>query len=1167
MFDVGCWMLDVFPKFRGLALPLLCLATTSSFAASSETFEEFHATADVNGDGRPDLVIVDKPSGIYRVAYGQASGTNLWVDGRPSGIENVTGFSVGRVLNTGRDALAFTAPEANRVNVFDAFSLAQAGQPVNVFLSSLGPNRVVALDIGGAGNTAHHDLYIASLANNAPNPARLTLTRSTGNAFSQLQDLGLSAYVLNADAVKLKTNAANPVLAGAILQASGGTRSFVTHTLVSGLPVSVAMINNLPATDRFLFANFNGTALNQFLFYRAGAPNLVLAPVQEPVPNSFSFGALVTFNLGSPVRQVIALPGTNDIRLLAIFGAGETARIYSFDGATAPQLLETFTAEGDDKFTGAIASGNGNFTLLNGKDGYSTKYQDWKRSSNGYVKGDSGELPAINPLTTSANVFLFANKPFVHPTPRLVASLNAADWSSSFQTTNPAGQINVTAERFVSSTQGLKNPAPRNLGALPAGAAFGLPNQIMESFSLLSFSPAIGNEVVEVNIAPAPGHYSLGVSVSLSTPVNAQIRYRFGANDNWKLYSAALPLYKDTTLQYYATANGLNSTIRSATYTFSKPPEQLDSDGDGVPDFVEIALGGDANALNSKDSDGDGYSDLAEILAGADGDPYQASIVPTNAPRANELSAFDWRITPRAFAGVIPEMLRSEVGTVVSAFHLHGGLLDSRATEAAGNASHAYFSNLFAHVTERLYVGATEPHFDVWTNGTSFPADADTRVGRELLCLLPVPELAAALQINYTYGGGTLQQEAAAWIAAAKAAQAAVQHPVLDSVPSYEDTLTALLVERKISTLLLSRNLLAPTNKITLFPFRPQDAGRINPAHADLLSLETNLVLNTGAPNPAFPGHKLVDLYRTISNAATTTPTANIERLNHLAAYIYLTSALSNNVAPGQYPSPVDTLRLFLEEGTLHSNYLAVINWTAPELASATTGVSEILNGPAPRPTTLLTLRVRPTSFTGGCVILETPGGFPRSLVLPDGTAFKFPVAFELVPDSLVEVHAYTDLPPTCGVPTLEVISLNVFAFPDASSGDANGNLLADAWEWLYGLTDPFGDDDNDGASNFKEFLDGTDPKNAISVGGPDDATPPVVKIEPAPGAQLKFSWNWPAPYADKIQFHLVSASDMSQPFLLENAQVQNLGNGQFQIIAPNSGGPAKFYRLLMKLK
>src|SRR5262245_3656723 len=128
---------------------LLFLSVRMAFGAVSETPDEFHGTGDFDGDGRLDLAIVDKVTGVYRLGYGQPNGTNVWVDGRASGIEHVTGLGIGRVLYTTRDALAFTSPDANRVNVFDASMPGMAGQPTNVFLGPLGPNRVVALDIGG----------------------------------------------------------------------------------------------------------------------------------------------------------------------------------------------------------------------------------------------------------------------------------------------------------------------------------------------------------------------------------------------------------------------------------------------------------------------------------------------------------------------------------------------------------------------------------------------------------------------------------------------------------------------------------------------------------------------------------------------------------------------------------------------------------------------------------------------------------------------------------------------------------------------------------------------------------------------------------------------------------------------------------------------------------
>jgi hypothetical protein len=1146
-------------------LALLCLAAPAAFAAVSETPEELQTAGDLNGDSREDLVIVDKVTGVYRVGYGQANGSNYWVEARPSGIEHVTGLSPGRILSTTRDALAFVSPDANRVNVLEAGDPATAAQPVNVFISPLGPSRVIALDIGGIANTAHDDVLSVTTANSPPSPYQPALTRSVGGgSFSDLPLLpALTAEVAAADRVSLK--AGGLVLAGTLARATPNY-TFAAQAMTNGTPVILATANNLPASDSFLFASFNGTPLNQFLFYLGGGSNLTLRPVLEPAAGQFQFAPGTTFTFAGTLRQVVPVAGASDTRLVIIFGGGETAGVYSFDGTNAPALVESFAAEPGETFTGAAALGNGNLSLYSGTDGRSSRFQNWNRSGNGYTKGASGELPALNPLGNSGNVFLFANQPFIDPAPRLVGTLNASDWSSSLNFADPAN-VKANAEKFRSSTQGLGSPALKQLGAAPAGSVHGLPNQIRDSFSLLGLAPAIGSEVTEVKITPQPGRYPQGISVRLSVPAgtNALIFYRLGANDTWKFWvGQPFSVFKETTVSYYAFVQGKKSAIRSAAYSFDAPPSDLDSDGDGVPDFVELGMGGDDEAVhNKKDSDGDGHSDLAEMLAGSN--PYNANSVPAGA-RPTELSSFTWLVTPRPLAAVVPGLAGCSNNTVVSAFDLQGGLLHSVPT-IPWSHPFARFTNMFADASKRLYVAATEPHYNLWTNGLPFPAGVDTRIGRELLRLYPVPVFPSGLEVNYTYGGGSLATEAANWIAAAQAAQAALIQPTNQSTITHLDTLSALLTERKIGELLLTRNLIASTNRITLFPFRPQDAGRINPPYANLISIETNLlVAGSSAPDPANPGHKLTNLWQRIDQFVNSggIPAA---RLRDLSADIYRISALSNNVAPGKFPSPVDTLRDFIESGVLHSNYLAASSMSGADLATAAGGVAQALAFVVARPTTNLVLKVRSDSFGNDCAILETLTGALKSLVLSDGSAFKFPEAFQLVPDSMVEVFAYTDQPAACGVPSLDVITLNVFAFPAVSPEDLNGNLLADAWECLYLINDPNGDADDDGVTNLQEFFDGTDPWNALSAGFPANLNPPQIQIQALQGGGLKLSWFWPEPYASKMKFEVLATDELSQAFATVPGGLQDMGGGNFQIVLPNGGTPTKFYRVQLSLK
>lgn len=72
------------------------------------------------------------------------------------------------------------------------------------------------------------------------------------------------------------------------------------------------------------------------------------------------------------------------------------------------------------------------------------------------------------------------------------------------------------------------------------------------------------------------------------------------------------------------------------------------------------------------------------------------------------------------------------------------------------------------------------------------------------------------------------------------------------------------------------------------------------------------------------------------------------------------------------------------------------------------------------------------------------------------------------------------------------------------SAEDANNNGLADAWESLYGVTDPNGDPDNDGLTNQQEHDLGTSPADAapaVSI-----AAPASINIEVAGGTVIHFS-------------------------------------------------------------
>ena len=86
-------------------LVVLCLGAVPAFDAAravdlvQETPAELITTVDLNGDGLRDVVLADKRTGRIRPAYQQPGGTFKWVDWRESGVRDLTGLSVGAVLN------------------------------------------------------------------------------------------------------------------------------------------------------------------------------------------------------------------------------------------------------------------------------------------------------------------------------------------------------------------------------------------------------------------------------------------------------------------------------------------------------------------------------------------------------------------------------------------------------------------------------------------------------------------------------------------------------------------------------------------------------------------------------------------------------------------------------------------------------------------------------------------------------------------------------------------------------------------------------------------------------------------------------------------------------------------------------------------------------------
>ena len=256
-------------------LLLLLLLAGSLAAARADGFvyenaSELQSDGDFDGDGRRDLLLVDKATGSCRIGYQLSAGSYTWASARASGIANATGLAIGKLNSTNYDSLALTGPDANRVNILDANDTTTAGLPDSLFLTALGPNVVAAVGVGGSScSTLLDDLYVAS-SYNSPNPYLETLVCNNGlGDRTALGDNTVFFLRERANPVLIHTNRA-PRLAVLERNTGSGTDSLSIFDTSGGSVALVAQATNLPGPAEYVTGQFDGTnPYTQFLVCRS----------------------------------------------------------------------------------------------------------------------------------------------------------------------------------------------------------------------------------------------------------------------------------------------------------------------------------------------------------------------------------------------------------------------------------------------------------------------------------------------------------------------------------------------------------------------------------------------------------------------------------------------------------------------------------------------------------------------------------------------------------------------------------------------------------------------------------------------------------------------------------------------------------------------------------
>jgi len=866
-------------------------------------------------------------------------------------------------------------------------------------------------------------------------------------------------------------------------------------------------------------------------------------------------------------------------------------RGYTLAGGFGP--LETLTPVADGAvLNGIIPTGPNSFQLLYSSnfDGYSDRVIPFTHNGTNWVQGTTSMMTPRRPFAQYANVLLLGAPIFRTDTTDLLYSFQAPDWTTG---TTLGPPVNASAGRFTDSTTGIGTPSAQVLGTGVAAAGSAV-NQLHNQFSLFSFQNSLGAVIDAVQISPAAGAYEVAQQITFSgLDVGTSVYYRMDSTSTFQLWNTSNPpwLTRNATVEFYSQNAAGAGTVQRSSYTFSRTPALQDADGDGVPDFVEIAHGMDP--AEGDDTDGDGFTDLDELAAGTN--PNDALSFPTTEATSLDSMLVDVRAQLHTVAGGVAANAATGSGITVS--DPFGNELGSGSIGSGGAATG------FGRVTTRsvdpdkgLLVCSTTIHF------STAPAGANEPRGRQLIAFIPAlePEAwswattdgAIGFPTAWSWGGTNWQAgttnlrpgfvspegydsnwskrqldplwdstptgtySAAGWVTELQAAANRGARPYARVTLSPHSTLAALIVSKILGNFILERAPAADIEGPSLF-LDESSAG------AALLDLR-----HASETVPTASIARIIAVLRHVDSQLAGAD-AGAQALRKLARDVYAQHNALAGDALDALPFPVDELSSFVQSSGLSAGYLAGSTLTPLERSSAAAKLASIITTAPERSSLTQTFYTRFGGSGPGVSLLEDSASSPRLMLDENIRPLSLPDANEAPYGTPILVTAYNDLPTIGGYTALEVTSLSLLTLPTIVGDDTDRDLMADTWELRYFGTldhDTFFNADGSLYSVAQEYLDSTNPLRASSspVLAPVRLEIRNFLLSNLGGGNFQLSADWPASYAEVIEVMLEGSPDLREWFLPIAATHQ--GGGHFAETI-SEGSPRFFYRAFPALK